>query len=215
MNIAIIGTGNIAAGLAETLARADNRVIVAGKTVAAGADLAARLSAASGPEVESGTLAQAVDRSEVVILAVPYGAIAGIARETEFDGKIVIDLSNPVAEDFSGITLGFNTSAAEEVQALLPGAQVVKAFNTVFAQIYGEGLDFDGRAVPAFVASDHEAAKTAVMALAEGAGFAPVDAGPLINARYLEPLGYLNIQFGYMLGHGTQIAPAWLQRKAA
>ncbi len=216
MNIAIIGTGNIGSALARLLAGIKgNNVVVAGKSATDGAELAARLHADSGVNLESGSISRAVEQSDVVILAVPYGAIAGIARSVNFDGKILVDLSNPVKEDFSGITVGFSTSAAEEIQALLPGARVVKAFNTVFAQVYEQGLDFDGSAVPAFVASDSDAARSTVMELAARAGFDPVDAGPLSNARYLEPLGYLNIQFGYMLGHGTQIAPAWIRRKAA
>ena len=215
MDIAIIGTGNIGAGLVETLAKAGNRVIVAGKSAADGPELAAKVTASSRGELRGATVAEAVQQAEIVILAVPYGAIDAIAREAAFDGKIVVDLSNPVKEDFSGITLGFTTSAAEQVQALLPAAQVVKAFNTVFAQVYGEGLEFGARKVPTFIASDHDAAKAKVMEMAADAGFDPVDAGPLRNARYLEPLGYLNIQFGYMLGHGTQIVPAWLSREAA
>ncbi len=212
MNIAIIGTGNIGSGLALTLARAGNTVTVAGKSADDGAKLAARLASEAGVAVDSGTVAEAAELADIVILAVPFGAIAGIAQTVNLDGKIVVDLSNPVKDDFSGLTLGFTTSAAEETQKLLPGAKVVKAFNTVFAEIHGEGLDFNGRAVPAFIASDDEAAKGAVLDLAAGAGFDAVDAGPLSNARYLEPLGYMNIQFGYMLGHGTGIAPAWLKR---
>ncbi len=215
MKVAIIGTGNIGAGLAKTLAKAGNRVTLAGKTAADGAVLAENLAASTGDAMTGATIPEAVQGADIVILAVPYGAIAGIVGQADFGGKVVVDLSNPVAEDFSGITLGFTTSAAEEVQALLPAAQVVKAFNTVFAQVYDKGLDFGGHAVPAFVASDDDGAKAEVLELAAGAGFEPVDAGALRNARYLEPLGYLNIQFGYMLGHGTQIAPAWLQREAA
>jgi 8-hydroxy-5-deazaflavin:NADPH oxidoreductase len=88
----------------------------------------------------------------------------------------------------------------------------VKAFNTVFAQVYDQGLGFGDRKVPAFIASDDEAVKLSIISLANDAGFDAVDPGPLKNARYIEPLGYLNIQFGYMLGRGTQIAPAWLSR---
>jgi predicted dinucleotide-binding enzyme len=89
---------------------------------------------------------------------------------------------------------------------------VVKAFNTVFAQVYEKGLSFGDTPVQTFVASDDAEAKAAVIALAKDAGFDARDAGPLSNARYIEPLAYLNIQNGYMLGQGTQIAPAWLSR---
>lgn len=211
MNIAIIGTGNIGSGLAQTFARAAQSVIVTDKDQAKAADLVRSL-AAKGLQVRHAVLAEAVAKADVVILSVPYAAVKALSLEVDFTGKTVIDVTNPVNEDFSGILLGFDNSAAEEIARLLPAAHVVKAFNTVFAQIYDQGLDFGGRAVPTFVASDHATAKASVISLATKAGFAPVDAGPLSNARYIEPLGYLNIQLGYMLGQGTQIAPAWLSR---
>jgi predicted dinucleotide-binding enzyme len=80
----------------------------------------------------------------------------------------------------------------------------VKAFNTVFAQHMESGKLGDQR-LTAFVASDAEPARKQVMELAGNIGFDPVDAGPLKNARLLEPLAYLNIQLGYGLGMGTQI----------
>ncbi len=85
----------------------------------------------------------------------------------------------------------------------------MKAFNTVFAQHYAGDLTLDGRKIQTFVASD-EAARKAVVALASDAGFDAREAGPLSNARYLEGVGYMNIQFGFMLGQGTGIAPAWI-----
>ncbi|MBF9031601.1 NAD(P)-binding domain-containing protein [Rhodobacterales bacterium HKCCE3408] len=210
MNIAIIGTGNIGKGLARTFAPVQT-VTVAGQSVEDAHGLAADL-AASGLTVQAADLQSAVAGAEIVILAVPFAAIPAIAGAADFSGKVVVDVTNPIREDFSGITLGFDTSAAETVAGLIPGAEVVKAFNTVFAQVYDQGLDFGGRKVPTFVASDHDGAKAKVIELATSAGFDAVDAGGLTNARYIEPLGYLNIQFGYMLGRGTQIAPAWLSR---
>ena len=210
MTIAIIGTGNIGTGLARTLAPV-LPVIVAGAAPQDGPDLAQRLGQA-GLGVQGATMAEAVAQARIVVLAVPYGAVADIVREVSLTGKIVVDVTNPLLADFSGIVVGHNSSAAEEIQKLAPTARVVKAFNTVFAQIYEGGLGFGDRSVQTFVASDDGEAKAEVIALAIQAGFDAVDAGPLTNARYIEPLGYLNIQFGYMLGQGTQIAPVWLHR---
>ena len=212
MNIAIIGTGNIGSGLALTLGKTSHGVVVAGQSLDDAKALATKLSSENAVLVQAADVKTAVSSADVIILAVPYGAVASIASAADFHGKVVIDVTNPLIEDFSGLTIGHETSAAEEIQKVLPGASVVKAFNTVFAQIYTEGLDFGDRKVPAFVASDSEEAKGIVTSIAETAGFDPVDAGGLKNARYIEPLGYLNIQFGYMLGQGTQIAPAWLSR---
>ena len=209
MKIVIIGTGGIGAGLASVLANGKNQVTVTDRK--GGMEAAAKL-AARGLSVQAAELRPAVAAADVVILAVPYGAAAGLAEVADFAGKIVVDVTNPVKEDFSGLQLGHTTSAAEEIAGALKGAKVVKAFNTVFAQVYDQGLNFGGTPVQTFVAADDAEAKAAVIALAKDAGFDARDAGPLSNARYIEPLAYLNIQFGYMLGQGTQIAPVWLSR---
>ena len=188
MNIAIIGNGNIGSGLAHALGQTDHKVTLLGH----GDDLAP------------------VAAAEIVILATPYGAVAEIAKQADFAGKTVIDVSNPVTADFSGLQVGHETSAAEETAALLPGASVVKAFNTIFAQHYTSGLAINGQPLQTFVASDDEVARERVKKLAGEIGLVAVDAGPLRNARYLEPLGYMNIQFGYVLGQGVAIAPQWL-----
>jgi len=87
---------------------------------------------------------------------------------------------------------------------------VVKAFNTVFAQVLAQGASLHGVTVPVFVAADDASAKETAKALIQSIGFAPIDAGALKNARYLEPLAALNIYFGYGAGLGTSIAPAWI-----
>lgn len=209
MKIAIIGTGGIGAGLASVLANGRNEVTVSDRK--GGAEAAAKL-AARGLSVNASEVRPAVAAADVVILAVPYGAAAGLAEVADFAGKIVVDVTNPVKEDFSGLKVGHESSAAEEIAKALSGAKVVKAFNTVFAQVYDQGLNFGDTPVQTFVAADDADAKASVIALAKDAGFDARDAGPLLNARYIEPLAYLNIQFGYMLGQGTQIAPVWLSR---
>jgi predicted dinucleotide-binding enzyme len=87
---------------------------------------------------------------------------------------------------------------------------VVKAFNTVFAQILAGGPELNDQKIPVYFAADTEQGRETVRSLIDSIGFAPVDAGPLKNARYLEPLGGLNIYFGYGAGLGTSIAPSWI-----
>ena len=95
----------------------------------------------------------------------------------------------------------------------MPDALVVKAFNTLFAQVLSSGADFGhGQTASVFVASDSAPAKAAVTTLAQSLGFATVDAGGLKNARYLEPLAGLNIYLGYGAGLGTSIAPTWIHK---
>lgn len=189
MKLTVIGNGNIGSGISGALNRAGHEAT----TVDQGDDIAA-----------------AVKAAEVVILATPYGAAADIAKQADFAGKTVVDLSNPITEDFSGLVVSGDTSAAESIAALLPDATVVKAFNTVFAQHYGTGLTVGGAPIQTYVASDDDAARDKVSALAKDIGLAPVNAGPLKNARYLEPLGFMNIQFGYVLGMGPTVAPQWI-----
>jgi len=99
--------------------------------------------------------------------------------------------------------VGFTTSGAEELQRKVPKARVAKAFNTVFAQHMDSG-HLDDQQLTAFVAGNDAGAKNEVLELARNIGFDAVDAGPLSNARLLEPLGFLNIQLGYGLKMGTQ-----------
>ena len=188
MKIAVIGNGNIGSGLTAVLSKTNHDVAAYGR---------------------DDDIAAAVAAAEVISLATPYGAAADLAKKADFSGKLVIDVSNPVKADFSGLLVGLDSSAAEETAAALPGASVVKAFNTIFAQHYGTGLKLGDQPLQTFVASDNEDARSKVMSLATDMGLDAVDAGPLLNARYLEPLGFMNIQFGYVLGKGTQIAPRW------
>ena len=141
--------------------------------------------------------------ADTVVLAVPFGAIDEVVRTAgdALAGKTVVDVTNAL-DDKMNLALGYTTSGAEELQKKLPGARVVKAFNTVFAQHMDSG-HLDGEPLTAFAAGDDAAAKAEVLALEREIGFDAVDAGPLRNARLLEPLGYLNIQLGYGLKMGT------------
>ena len=97
-----------------------------------------------------------------------------------------------------------STSGGEELQKALPRARVVKAFNTVFAQHMSRGSAV-GQQLSLFAAGDDAAARKTVLELGKAIGFDAIDAGPLKNARHLEPLGYFNIQLGYVLGNGPDI----------
>jgi 8-hydroxy-5-deazaflavin:NADPH oxidoreductase len=210
MNIAILGTGNMAQGLASNLAKAGYAVILGSRDAAKAKDVAKTI----GGKVSADSVKAAAAKSDVVILAVPYAAVAAtIAEAGGLAGKTVIDITNPLTADYSGLTIGHTTSAAEEIQKLAPNAKVVKAFNTIFASV----LQADGKAAgtPAtvFIAGDDAEANKAVGDLAAKIGFVPLQTGKLAAARYLEPVAGLNIALGYGLGHGTDIAPAW-QRAA-
>lgn len=183
--IGIIGKGNVGSALARGLGRASHQVRIVG----------------NDPKDVRETAAWA----GVVLLAVPFGAIDAVVKEagTALDGKTLVDVTNALAPDMS-LAVGFTTSGAEELQRKAPKARVVKAFNTVFAQHMDTGRLGD-QPLTAFVAGDDANAKAGVLQLAREIGFDAVDAGPLRNARLLEPFGYLNIQLGYVQKMGNQI----------
>ena len=207
MKIAIIGTGNMASGLAIALASADNQIYIGARDVTKAAALAERV----GHKAAGTGIAAAAQAAEVILLALPFGAAAeAIQLAGNLNSKVLIDISNPISPDYKELVVGHTTSAAEEIQKLAPGARVVKAFNTIFASLLAAEAR-QGNKLQVFVAADDAAAKATVSELASSIGFEAVDAGPLINSRYLEPIGEMNIHFGFFLGQGTSIAPAWVK----
>jgi 8-hydroxy-5-deazaflavin:NADPH oxidoreductase len=211
MKITILGAGNMGGALTQQLTRAGHTVRVVSRDVKKSQDLAARYRG-----VVAASASDAPTDSDVVIVATGYAdAVPALRSLGALTDKVVIDITNPLTEDFTALTVGHDTSAAEEIAKAVPEAQVVKAFNTLFAQVLSEGPSFaDEQTAPVFFAGDSERAKQTVKALIESIGFRAVDAGALRNARYLEPLAGLNIYFGYGAGHGTAIAPTWISKAA-
>jgi len=209
MEVTVIGTGNMGSGFVKQFAAAGHRVRVTGRDLAK-----AQALAAAHPGAAAFPAAEALGEASVVVVATAYAdAVPALRSLGDLGGRIVVDVTNPLTADYMGLEIGHDTSAAEEIARAVPGAEVVKAFNTVFAQVLAEGPAFaDGQTVPVFYAGDGVRGKQTVRVLAESIGFKAVDAGGLRNARYLEPLAGLNIYFGYGAGQGTQIAPTWISR---
>lgn len=209
MKITVIGAGNMGSAFVKQLHHAGHQVDVTARNLEHAHALAKQY---AGVQAVS---AAAVDHnSDAFIVATSFpDAIAALRALGSLDGKVVIDITNPLTADYMGLTLGHSSSAAEEIAQAIPGAKVVKAFNTLFAQVLDAGADFgQGQQANVFIAGDDASAKQTVATLAQSLGFAVVDAGPLKNARYLEPLAGLNIYFGYGAGLGTTIAPTWIHR---
>jgi predicted dinucleotide-binding enzyme len=209
MKVTVIGAGNMGAAFVKQLTRAGHQVSVTARDSAKAAKVAA-----SNPGAVSVATAGSASGADAVVLATGYADAVGALKSVgDLTGKVVIDITNPLTADYMGLTLGHSTSAAEEIAKAVPGAAVVKAFNTVFAQVLAEGSDFGaGQKVTVFYAGDSERAKQTASALAESMGFKTVDAGGLKNARYLEPLAGLNVYLGYGAGQGTSIAPTWIHK---
>ncbi|MGD0639400.1 MAG: NAD(P)-binding domain-containing protein [Roseiarcus sp.] len=206
MSIAILGSGNMAKGLAGLFAKAGYEVVLGSRDP----NKAQAAAASFGAKVRTADVRGAAASSDLVVLAVPFGAVAEtIAAAGDLAGKTLIDITNPLTADYQGLTIGHTTSAAEEIQKLAPRAKVVKAFNTVFAQVLQGGGRVGGVGATVFIAGDDEAANASVADVARKAGLTPVQTGALKLARYLEPLAGLNIALGYARGLGTDIAPTW------
>ena len=207
MQVLVIGAGNMGSAFVKQLSAAGHQVSVTARDAAKVAALAAQY-----PGVKAVVPAAAVAGQDVVVLATGYAdAVAALQSVGNLQDKIVVDITNPLTADYMGLTLGHSTSASEEIAKAVPGALVVKAFNTLFAQVLAQGSTLvDGAKATVFYASDSERAKQTAKVLAESLGFVTADAGGLKNARYLEPLAGLNIYFGYGAGRGTGIAPAWV-----
>jgi 8-hydroxy-5-deazaflavin:NADPH oxidoreductase len=209
MNILLIGAGNMGSAFARRFSQSGHAVQIAARSIDKAQTVASSLAGVTAVELSSSAA-----NADAVLVATPFGqAIAALAEAGPLEGKVVVDVTNPLTADYMGLTLGHDTSAAEEIAKAFPGAEVVKAFNTLFATVIGEAGAFAGnQKAPAFVASDSERAKATATTLAGSIGFDVIDAGPLKNARYLEPLAGLNIYFGFGAGQGTGIAPTWIRR---
>jgi 8-hydroxy-5-deazaflavin:NADPH oxidoreductase len=186
MKIGIIGKGHVGNALATGLSHAGHEIKF-------------------GHRDPQEPVAEAAKWGEVIIFAVPHDAVADVAEAvgSAADGKVLVDVTNAIGDNMD-LAVGFSTSAAEELQKMLPKARVVKAFNTVFAPNQSKGR-LGGEQLTLFVAGDDASAKETVMRFGREIGFDSVDVGPLKSARYLEPMAILLINMGYGLGMGTGI----------
>lgn len=197
--ITIVGSGNVGRALATAFVRADHEVTIVSRSPEHAAAAAQEADAAS-----AASIVDAVRDAEVVVITVPFvGAaeeLAASIRDAAV-GKIVVDVTNPARADYSGLVFDGSFSAAEQFAAWLPGARVVKAFNTVFAANQASPV-VDGTRLDAFVAGDDAEAKAVVLEIARSAGFEPIDAGDLSAARSLEALAWLNISLNLRNPYG-------------
>jgi hypothetical protein len=184
--ISIIGSGTMAAAIAGRTAKAGHTVEVISRDSAKARALADQL-AAGATTGTSGT----APAGDLVILAVPYASAAAVVADygDALDGKVIIDITNPVAPDLSGLVTPHGSSGAQETAKGLPaGAHVVKAFNTIFGHVLAKGGRLD-----AFIAADDSEAKARVSTFIESLGLRPFDVGGLHMAQALEAVGLMMI----------------------
>ncbi|MEO0984214.1 MAG: NADPH-dependent F420 reductase [Cyanobacteria bacterium J06639_14] len=205
MKIAILGFGNVGKQFAHLFGQAGHEIVIGLRSV-------------PGQKLPypSTTFKEAAEFADVLAIAIPFAACVDVLPELAeaTKGKIVIDSTNPLNADWSPKLLGQENSASEEISKLLPEAYIVKAFNTIFADVMGESLQNE-QAITAFIAGDNDEAKQKIIALAKDVGYAPIDTGPLYTARYLESMAHLNIQIAVGQGGGTHAAFVYLSKQGA
>jgi 8-hydroxy-5-deazaflavin:NADPH oxidoreductase len=184
--ISIIGSGGMAAAIAGRTAKAGHTVEVVSRDPAKARALADQLAAGA----TTGTYG-AAPAGDIVILAVPYTSAAAVVADygEGLDGKVIIDITNPVAPDLSGLVTPHGSSGTQEIAKGAPGgAHFVKAFNTIFGHVLAKGGRLD-----AFIAADDPEAKARVSTFIESLGLRPLDVGGLHMAQTLEALGLMMI----------------------
>jgi NADPH-dependent F420 reductase len=203
MDIAIIGAGSVGRSLATAFTRAGHSVTISSRD-ASHADAAA---AATGSRVADSN-AVAAASADVIVLAAPFASAPEIAADIRdvAAGKILVDVSNRMSFGADGPAMDTTSSNAEDLAAMLPDVTVVKAFNTLFATNQSDPIA-DGVRLDGFVAGDNPAAKATVLELVASIGLDPVDVGPLVRARQLEGMAFLNIALNAT--HGGSWQSGW------
>lgn len=204
MKIAILGAGNVGTALARRLSSAGHDIMLG-----FGRDPEAVAAAAAAAGAAHGTPDELAAFGEVIAIAVPWGAVGdALAALGPVSGKIIWDCTNPLAPDLSGLLVGGETSAGEEIARLLPGARVVKGVPPFAELMHADDPAIGGEAPGLFVAGDDAEAKAVVAGLLAQLPAAVVDAGPLMVARFIEPAMLLVVRLAYLQGMGPRIALA-------
>lgn len=199
MKVAIMGAGLVGTSLAKALINAGHEVMLSSRDPSG--SRMQKVIAELGDRARAGTIAETLDFSEVVAVAIDWDAIPEVVAQGDWSAKIVIDMTN---------RMGDSNSPALDMARLTRG-RVVKAFNTIGAEHF-TNPKFKGEAATMFIAGDDMRAKSIVAELARSIGFDVVDAGDLQAARYLEMLAAFWGHLSFRAGHGRAIAFKLLRR---
>ncbi|MEO8661208.1 MAG: NADPH-dependent F420 reductase [Bryobacteraceae bacterium] len=213
MKIGVLGSGNVGGTLGRRWAQGGHTVVFG--TRRPESDEVQALLAQAGPNARAASSIDAVAASDVVLVSTPWPATKEIVTACgSLAGKIVVDATNPLLPSLAGMEVGTTTSGAEMVAGWAPGATVVKAFNTIGSNVMADAA-FGAEKALMFYCGDDAAAKAVVGELAAELGFDARDAGPLTQARLLEPLALLWISLAFAGGYGREFAFQILRRNAS
>jgi len=209
MKLAVIGTGNVGRALGARWIAKGHEVIFGSRDPEG--EKANKL-AVSIPNAKIQDLESAAADCGIIVLATPFKAAEDTLKAIgDLKGKIIIDCTNPLASDLSGLTVGFTSSAAEQIAGWAKGAYVVKAFNQTGSKNMANPV-YGGEKISILICGDDLQAKKTAIKLAEDIDFDTIDAGPLTVARYLEPMAMLWVHLSYIMGMGPDIAFKLLRR---
>jgi hypothetical protein len=210
MRIGIIGAGMVGGTLGTRWAKAGHEVVWGVRDPTA--TKVAALCTAAGRGARAATVAEAAAVAEVVVLATPWRAVPeALASCGDLAGRVLLDTTNPLAPDLSGLAVPAGGSGAQEVARLAPGARVVKIFNSVGFNVMADPR-FGDRAATMLYCGDDQAAKAVAATLAVDLGFEAVDAGPLAKAGLLEHAALLWIHLAMSQRLGREIAFVLMRR---
>lgn len=193
MKIGIIGSGRIGGALGKIWAACGHQVMFSGSR---NVEKLQALAAKAGANASTGSPKEAVQFGDVVLLAVPWQQVDNaIASVGSFDGKILIDATNPVNPESMTLEIGWTNSAGEEVARRAKDAKVVKAYNIVGANILeSESRKFGDLNPVMFYCGDDAQSKSVVATLIAESGFEPFDVGGIQTSRFLEPMEQLWVE---------------------
>lgn len=184
--VTIIGAGNMGAAIAALATAGGNKVQILARD--------ATQAAAANASATAGIIGDAIS-GDIVVLALPYPAVEGVldTYKGQLEGKVIVDITNPLDfGTFDSLVVPAGESAAQEIAAAVPGASVLKAFNTNFAATIHTGT-VGSEKTAVFIAGDDADAKAALAKIVTDAGLKAVDAGSLKRAHELEAVGFLQM----------------------
>ena len=204
MKISILGAGSVGGTLGKGWANKGHEVFFGVRNL--DDEKARNLIEDIGNNVQAGTNNEAIAYSNIIVLALPWQVVPKVLEEAgDLGEKIIIDVTNPLTPDFSGLEIGFDTSGAEKVAQWAKGAKVFKSFNQTGWENMANPI-YKEKATAMLVCGDDEEAKKTVLQLVEDIGFEAIDAGKLEVARLIEPFGMTWIHLAIKQGLGRDWA---------
>lgn len=197
--LGILGTGRMAVRLADLAARSGHRVLLGSRD----RERAVRIADQLGEGVRGGSYDDALDQAVVLpSIFIRDGALEQLAPfASAVQGKVVVDILNPFNDRYDDFILPWDTSAAEQLQALWPGARIVSAFKWPFWEAF-ENPDFEGGPMDVIYTGDDEGAKAVLLDLFSASPWRFLDGGGLSAARFTERMtlfcGQLAARYGYL-----------------